>query len=178
MGISVDMFVKSFKANSKAKDKTFEEFINKHITTRYVPFITKSTICESIVKSCCNIKDGNHEIVKINSSNRYLFFTMKLIELYTDIEINITEENNLAVIYDKLAEIGAANVLLSAIPEDEYIEFSTILNMKMDDFRENEYSLTALLYNLKQSLSLSDEIITDVINSPEIKALIEETKTE
>ena len=174
MGISVDMFVKTYKANSKAKDKTFEEFINKHITTQYVPFLTKSVICDGIVQACCYVKDGNHKIVKIDSVSRYLFFVTKMIETYTDIEFNITEENNLAVIYDKLAEVGAVNVLLSAIPEDEYAEFSTILNMKMDDFRENEYSLTALLYNLKQSFSLSDEVITDVLNSPEIKKLIEE----
>lgn len=174
MGISVDMFVKTYKANSKAKDKTFEEFINKHITTQYVPFITKNVICDGIVSACCYIKEGDREIVKIDSPSRYLFFVTKMIETYTDIDFNITEENNLAVIYDKLNEIGAVDVLIAAIPEREYTEFSTILNMKMDDFRDNVYSPTALGYNLKKSIALSDEVITSALTSPEIKKLIKE----
>ena len=173
MGISVDMFVKTFKANSKAKEKTFEEFIEKHITTQYVPYLTKCTVCEGIVKACCYFKDGDREFVRIDSCNRYLFFTMKMIELYTDIEFNITEENNLAVIYDKLAEIGATKVLMAAIPEDEYVEFSAILSMKMDDFMDNQYSLTALAYDLKKSIDLSDEVLTDVLTNPEIKKMLE-----
>ena len=81
MGISVDMFVKTYKANCKAKDKTFEDFINKHITTHYVDFLTKSVHCDKIIEVTSHIKDGDREFVKINSVNRYLFFVMKLIEL-------------------------------------------------------------------------------------------------
>ena len=79
MGITVDMFVKTFKANVKAKDKTFEEFINKHITTKYVSYINKVAHCDSIVKATCHIKDGDREIIKVNSPNCIMFFKMKLI---------------------------------------------------------------------------------------------------
>ena len=85
---------------------------------------------------------------------------MRLIELYTDIEIDqekVWEE------YDKLNKVGAISTLMNAIPEVEYAEFSTILNMKMDDLRDNSYSVTALFYNLKNSLSISEEIINSVI---------------
>lgn len=170
MGISVDMFVKSFKANSKAKDKTFEEFINKHITTKYVDFITKSVYCDSIIKSTCFVKDGDREFIKFNSTSRYLFFVMRLIQLYTDIEI--TEEDVVSD-FDKLNEVGAINTLMQAIPESEYSEFSTLLNMKLDDLRDNEYSITAMLYNFKNSLTLSEEVINSVIN--ELKKQADET---
>ena len=169
MGITVDMFCKTYKANSKAKDKTFEEFIKKHITTEYVDYVTKVVYCKNIVKASCYIKDGDREFIKINSEKRYLFFVMRLIELYTDIEI---DEDNVVSEYDKLNKIGAIDVLMSAIPEKEYTEFSTLLNMEMDDFRDNEYSITALLYNLKNSFSLSEEIINSVI-----KDLTKETET-
>lgn len=168
MGISTDMFVKSYKANSKAKDKTFEEFIQRHITTKYVPYLTKYTYCESIVKTTCHIKDGEREIIKVNSAMQYIFFIMRLIQLYTDIEI---DEKKVVEEYDKLAEVGAIDTLVSAIPPSEYSEFSTLISMKMDDFRDNEYSLHALLYNIKESFSISEEVINSVIE--EIKNKVE-----
>lgn len=166
MGISIDMFVKTYKATSKAKDKTFEEFINKHITTKYVPFLTKEVYCESIVRATSYVNNGDTKLVKINSANRYLFFVMRLIELYTDIELSDYGNDNganLATDYDKLNEIGAIDVLVKAIPKSEYSEFTTLLNMKLDDLRDNEYSITALLYNLKNSLSISEDIINSAI---------------
>lgn len=168
MGISTDMFVKSYKANSKAKDKTFEEFIQRHIITKYVPYLTKYTYCENIVKTTCHIKDGKREIIKVNSAMQYIFFIMRIIQLYTDIEI---DEKKVVEEYDKLAEVGAIDTLVSAIPPSEYSEFSTLISMKMDDFRDNEYSLHALLYNIKESFSISEEVINSVIE--EIKNKVE-----
>ena len=162
MAISVDMFCKTYKANSKAKDKTFEDFIKKHITTKYISFIQKNVYCTSIVYNSCHKKDGDREFIEIDSVMRYMHFIMRLIDLYTDIEIT---PDTLVEDYDKLNEIGAIETLIAAIPESEYAEFSTILNMKLDDFRENEYSLTALLYNLKESFSLSEEIITSALET-------------
>ena len=171
---SIDNFIKIYMINSKAKDKTFEDFIKKHITTEYIDFITKCVYCDSIIKSTCYVKDGDKEFVKINSANRYLFFVMRLLQLYTDLDIN--NENPLDD-YDRLNKVGAIETLLAAIPGSEYTEFSTLLNMKMDDFRDNEYSITALLYNLKQSFSLSAEVITEALKSPEIKKLIKELQS-
>lgn len=171
--ISVDEFIKQFKVNSKAKETTFKDFMKKHLTTEYVDFLTKCVYCDNIVKSTCHIKDGEREFVRINSATRYLFFVMRLIDLYTDIEIN---KENPVNDYDKLNEVGAIEALIATIPEAEYTEFSTLLNMKMDDFRDNEYSITALLYNLKQSVSLSGEVITEALKSPEIKKFIKELK--
>ena len=160
MGISVDMFCKTYKANSKAKDKTFEEFIKKHITTEYVDYMTKYTYCDLIIKSSSYAKDGEISFIKINSSMRLLFFKMRLIELYTDIDI---DDENVVNEYDKLNKIGAIDVIISAIPEKEYSEFSKLLNMRMDDFRDNEYSIIALLYDLKMNFNLSKEVINSVI---------------
>lgn len=160
MGITVDMFIKTYKANSKTKDKTFEEFIQKHITTTYVDFMTKNVYCDSIIKASTTIKDGDREFIKINSASRYIFFVMRLIQLYTDIELN---NDDIISEYDKLNEVGAISVLMYAIPESEYAEFEEILNMKLDDFMTNEYSITALLYNLKQSFNISEEIINSVL---------------
>ena len=166
MGISIDMFIKAYKANSKAKDKTFEEFIDKHITTKYVPFLKKEAYCDAIVRSTSFVKEGDIELVEINSASRYLCFIMRLIDLYTDIELSdYSGDNgaNLATDYDKLNEVGAVNVLLSAIPEAEFTEFNSLLKLKLDDLYDNEYSVTALFYNLKKSLTISEDVINSAL---------------
>ena len=160
MGITVDMFIKTYKANSKAKDKTFEDFIDKHITTKYVPYMTKCVYCDSIIKTTCYTKIEDKEIVKINTPSRFLYFTMRLIELYTDIEF-MPEE--VVQTYDKLNEIGAIDTIIAAIPKAEYDEFDTLLKMKLDDFYSNVYSVTALFFNLKESFSISEEAIGEAL---------------
>ena len=158
--ISVDAFIREYGVAAKQKGSAMDSFIDKHITTKYIDFIRKSVICDGIVDSTCHIVDGDRKLVKVNSANRYLFFVMKLIENYTDIEFANEE---VVETYDKLNEIGAIDVIVGSIPKSEYSEFQTILNMKMDDFRDNEYSLTAFLYNLKESFSISEEVINSVI---------------
>lgn len=168
MGISIDAFIREFKVAAKQKDSAMELFIKKHITTQYVPFLTKVVYCRNIIDKTCYITDGKRKIIKINSENRYLFTIMRLIELYTDIEFgnyeNADENNNISVDYDKLNEVGAIDKILNAIPENEFREFNNIMDMKLDDFRDNEYSLTSLLYNLKESLSLSEEVVNSVLD--------------
>lgn len=161
MGISTDMFIKTYKANMKAKDKTFEDFINKHIVRNYIGFIEKNVYCDTIIESTCYVKDGNKKIIKMNSPLRYLFFTMRLIDLYTDIDI---DKSNIIAEYDKLNEAGIIEVLINVIPSSERAEFSTILNMKMDDLQDNEYSLTALAYDFKGSMLMSEDVINSAMS--------------
>lgn len=156
--ISIDAFLREYGVVAKQKGTAMETFIKKHIVTDYIDFIQKSVICDSIVKATCHAKEGDIEFVQINSANRYLFFIMKIIDLYTDIEINVSE-GNLAEQYDKLNKVGAVENILGCVPGKEYEEFNTLLNMKLDDLRDNEYSITALLYNLKKSFSLSSDAI-------------------
>lgn len=166
--ISVEMFVKTYKAQVKGKDETFQEFIKKHVVNEYVDYLTKDAYCSKIVELSTHVQDGEHTIIKVNSTVRYMLFVMRLIELYTDIDINF-EDAQFIKQYDELNKIGAIDTLISAIPEGEYTEFSMLLNMRMDDFRDNEYSVTAILYNLKQSLSLSNEIVDAVFKELENK---------
>ena len=170
--ISVEMFCKNYKAQEKGHDRTFMDFLKKHIVVDYIPYMQKDAICAGLIKATCHVKVGNEnnerEIIKINSGNRYLLFIMRLIQLYTDIDI---EEKHVVEQYDELKKIGAIDVLINGIPENdfeciphsEYTEFTTLLNMKLGDFIDNEYNTTALLYNMRQSFSLSEEVITSAL---------------
>ena len=170
MGITVENFIKVYKANSKAKDKTFEDFIKKHITVQYVKLSEKDVWCDSIISSTCYTTVGDKKIVKMNTVARHICFTMTIINLYTDIDI-VFEGTKFLEQYDELNEIGAIEVLIGAIPETELEEFNILLNMKLNDLRDNEYSITALLYNLKNSLDISEEIIESAI-----KEILEDNK--
>lgn len=159
--ISLDAFLREYKVAAKQKDSAMENFIKKHITTDYINFLDKEVMCGSIVEATCH-DPNNRQIIKINSVGRYLLYVMRLIDLYTDIEVDFTESNFVKQ-YDELNKVGAFDILINSIPETERAEFDVILSMKMDDFKENEYSLTAFLYNLKQSLTLSEEVVNSVL---------------
>ncbi len=170
--ISIDGFLREYSVAAKQKGSAMEQFIKKHINNRYMNFLEKCVYCDSIVNASTHVKDGERQIVKLNTAMRFVAFTMRMIDIYTDIEIDFNEGNFIKQ-YDQLNKVGAIGVIIENIDKAEYSEFSTILNMKLDDFRDNEYSLTAFLYNFKESMSLSDEVLTDVI-----KKAIEEAKVE
>jgi hypothetical protein len=167
--IKVENFVRSYQVNSKTTGNTLEEFVRKHITTKYISTLQKDVYCTSIVETTCYVKDGEKRFVKFNSLARYICFVMRLIELYTDIEIN---QDDIIGDYDALNKVGAINSIISAIPETEYAEFSTMLNMKVDDLRDNEYSVTAMLYDFKNSLAISEEVINAALKK--LEELIDE----
>ena len=156
--ISVEMFCNDYRSRIKRGDKSFEDFMEKHITTKYVPVLQKDAFCREIVRIANHMDDDNRNIVKINSFQGYVAFIMRLIDLYTDIEI-IFKDGEFINQYDQLNEIGAIIDIINHIPESEYTEFVMIRDMELSDLHENEYSTTALLYNLKQSVSLSEEVI-------------------
>lgn len=161
--ISVDAFLREYGIAAKQKDSAMETFIKKHIVVDYVNFINKEDVCNRIVEVTCHSEILNKRIVIINSPARYILFIMNLISLYTDIDIIF--EDGLINQYDKLNKAGAISVLIDAIPEAEYSEFNTILNMKIDDFMNNEYSLISVLRNFKEELSISKDNINSVIET-------------
>ena len=173
--INVDGFLREYSVAAKQQGSAMDAFIKKHIVTDYIGIAAKVAQCDAIVKNTCYVKDGDHTFIKFNSVTRYIWFVMKLIELYSDVEINA---DDLVGDYDKLNKAGAIMELIAGIPESEYSEFSTILNMKLDDLRDNEYCVAALLYNFKESLSLSEDVIKNVLSSPEIKDLIQQIKND
>lgn len=170
--ITVDAFLREYGVAAKQKGSAMETFIKKHIVTQYVPYLEKDVLCTRIIYATC-YADKDRKIIKFNTPGRLLLFNMNLINLYTDIEISF-ENDETTKQYDKLMEVGAIYLLINAIPKTEYTEFVTLLNMKLDDLRDNEYSLEALLYDLKKSFSISEDIINSALE--ELKKQVETTE--
>lgn len=161
--ISVDAFLREYGVAAKQKGTAMETFIKKHIVTEYVSYIDKDVICTRIMYATC-YADKDRRIVKFNTPTRQILFNMNLIDLYTDIEISFKDDETIKQ-YDKLMSSGAIYLLINAIPEAEHMEFSTLLDMKIDDLISNEYSLTAILYNLKETIGISSEVIGAAIEA-------------
>ena len=70
---------------------------------------------------------------------------MTLIKFYTDIEYDESDNAKFAEEYDKLASVGAIDLIPAALPSSEVKEFDTLLNMVVNDYFENSRSVAAIL---------------------------------
>lgn len=156
MSITVEELIKKCKSNPKYD-------LSKHLKTKYIPYIEKISTCETIIELTSHKDDGKRRLVSINTPARYILFITKLISLYTDIEIRFDKAENVKQ-YDALAEADLIDQIVGIIPSEEFETFNLVLNMVLDDFRDNEYSITALLYNFKESLHISEELIEEIVN--------------
>ncbi len=154
--MTIEELIKKTKSNQKFDFK-------KVIKKQYVPYIEKLTECNRIIEATCHKTVDGRKFISINTPARYLMFVMRLVDIYTDIDIAF-EGTKATDAYDLLQENGLLSPILDAIPKGEYSEFSTLLDMVLDDFRDNEYSITSMLYNFKESLHISEELVNEIID--------------
>ena len=137
------MTIKEFVGYYKmAKDDAKEKTCKDRIKTTYIPILTKIAECSHLIDITTEMKndaDGT-VIFKLNTPGRYIGFSIKLISLYTDLEIN--EGLALYEDFDELNKCGALDMLLSCIPQHEYKEFNTLLSMSLEDYMSNNRDLT------------------------------------
>ena len=126
-----------------AKDKKAE--CAKRVKNKYVPFTTKIAECSKIVKATMDYNG----VPNVTTPMRFLLFHMTLLKFYTDLELSddvITE-------YDLLNEAGTldgtdgTDGLIGSLPVHEYKEFTTLLNMCVDDYISNNRDLVAYIEN-------------------------------
>lgn len=126
------------------------------LTTEYVPYITKIAECKNIAEITSHKEVAGKKIFSIDSPIRHLWYIMKIVDLYTDIEF---EPNDIADAYDILMQNGVLDALFSGeeqiIPNGELVEFKQVMDMVMDDLYENEHSVSSILCGLKDSLGMT-----------------------
>lgn len=151
-----------------------EKYIKDNIKDEYVPYTMKVNICENIVKFTTKkkVNDGEKEkeIFYLDSANRYLLFQMRLIETYTDIKfsdgIDAIKE------FELLDKYGINDLIIANIPEREYVNFKTILDMKIDDASVNENNFIQYIDTkidaIKLALDAFDDSFVNMLNDPKI----------
>ena len=139
--MKVEEFIGYFRM---AKDKGAE--CKKRVVKKYIPFAEKMAKCQNLAQSTMEYKETPEAVPvhKQNTISRYILFAVNLIRSYTDIEIS---DDEFISSYDALKEAGAFEILIQSIPEDERKEYTSLLNMAVDDYIANERDLVSYFEN-------------------------------
>lgn len=153
--MKVNEFVEEYKQH---KDK--DEYIKKHILLdKYVPYVEKITRCKNIIDKTMYTELNGEKVFKKNSTSQYLLYTLTLIDLYTDLDIDF---KNLLDEYDELEKYALITPIISFINENELQTWQTISNMIIDDLMVNTRSIVSWIDNKIDILSLMMNSIQDI----------------
>jgi hypothetical protein len=134
--------------NKPVSDNLKKTYLKDNLQTKtYIAFTEKLSKAKRIAKITTHEynKDGKETgNIRVDSVARYLLFTLNIIDMYTNIDINFS---NTAAEYDLLAENGLVKEILSMIPENEVSDFKILLDMSVDDIMANELSTQAFISN-------------------------------
>lgn len=113
---------------SKTKDATaaqMQALLKKHIKVKnYISIKDKKELVDKIVNECVFVEDG---IKKIDSIEKYIVFTMRTIEEYTNLELSDDIEND----YDALCEARILGDIVDLF-KPEYDDIMVLLKMRCD----------------------------------------------
>ena len=139
--MKVNEFIEKY---NDAKDK--DQFLTECVKGDYVPYHEKMTDCDYIILATTKFDDK----FRINSPMRFMLFVTTLLSRYTE----IGEDEDILTMFETLDENNLIDLIISKIPEKEYTSYNTILNMELDDYMENNRSLSSILEGLGASLEL------------------------
>lgn len=138
--ITVADFVKGYTQISNDKNK--EMFIKKHFVDKYIPYEEKCSICKRIIDASMTTDVAGKKVFRQDTTARYMLYSLNIIDLYTDITIDYTKALEQFNLLDKYNLI---DVLYLNIPGSDKQKMDTILQMKLDDYYENERSTTGFI---------------------------------
>lgn len=111
--------------NKALKPEQKQELAKKTLEVKnYMSIKDKKQLVQDIVDECILYEDG---IFKFNEIEKYVCFTMKTIEAYTNLELSDDIEND----YDMLCEAGMLNPAIETML-GEYDNVKVLLQMKCD----------------------------------------------
>ena len=142
--MTVKEFVESYGSARTAAAK--DVILKKLHVKEYVDVLQKMTAIQLVVSKANAKYDDNGNVIekKFNSIMQHISFTVAIVQLYTDLEIDFKREenpDNVFVIYDMLTKSGLIDKIISIIGEKEIGECMLFLNMASSDFAQNEMSL-------------------------------------
>lgn len=141
--------------------------VKAHITTDYLPYTHKMTVCNSIIQIAdykeIPLPDGTtKKYFAPNTAQRYFLFILQLIKDYTDIicvsnDIDTTDDAAVASAmmnaFDRFEHAGVTPILIEMLG-DEYTSLHTVLDMRVNDTAFIESSLPSYLDTKIDTISL------------------------
>lgn len=103
-----------------------------------------------------------------NNINRYLakeLMNLYIVIMYTNISFTEKQKENEYKLYDILKSNQVIETVIKAIPQQEYLELQTLLEMLIEDEKNMNKSIAGAINNLLENLPKSAEAAQDIINS-------------
>lgn len=144
---------------------------SQRIKMKYMPYSEKCTLVKTIIDATSYTEMNGKKVYKRNTASMLFVFTMKLIEMYTDLEF---DKNEVVSVYDTLMETGLMNQLMSQIPEEEVSILRGMLDMQRDDEEMNTRSLISFFETKADAVQIMMDGLSSVLNRPEVQAKISE----
>ncbi|SFU36171.1 hypothetical protein [Butyrivibrio sp. INlla21] len=144
--MNVKEFIDEF---NKSQNK--DACVKKHITTSYIPYTTKVSICNKIATTTTHKTVQGKEVFSIDSSMRYMLFVCSVIDKYTDLDLGKGAERMNG--FDLLEQYNVMYFISSCLG-DEYKRLETVLKMKVEDIYSNERDFASFLETKLDALSI------------------------
>ena len=127
----------------------------------YLPFLEKKALAERVIEKSVVEENG---CMRINEIDKYLHFTVAVIEAYTNLEFN--EDFEVAAQeYDELVQCNKLNAIIGMF-ETEYKTVLELVGMEADYVMQKtsvEYQFTAFLYGISGMMDgLSDVLVKKI----------------
>lgn len=149
------------------KAEQIQAFLKKELNVKeYLSIKAKKELVENIVDACILYADG---IFKFDDIDKYICFTMKVIEAYTGLELSSDMEED----YDMLCEAKLLNPVIDTF-KAEYDEVNILLQMKCEYvLHENtiEAQLGRFFENVTDKLDLLVKALSEQVSNFDMKNL-------
>lgn len=142
--------------NKLLKPEQFAEVIKKAIETKgYMSIKSKKELIKNIIDDCILYEDGMY---KFDDIEKYICFTMKTIEAYTNLELSDDIEED----YDAICESNLLEVVLNTFKK-EYDDVSILLQMQCEYILSQNTIEAQIGKFLNELLDKTDDLV-DVLS--------------
>ena len=139
--------------NKMLKIDQLEAVLKKKLEVKeYISIKSKKNLVDDIVNECILYEDG---IFKFNDIEKYICFTMRVIEAYTNLELSSDLEEE----YDLLCESKLLESIINTFKK-EYDDVNILLQMKCDYVLSNN-TLAAQVGRFFDGILEKLDIVTD-----------------
>lgn len=162
---------------NEAKQKN--AFVNKHIVTNYITYETKISLARNIVEVSMYKYINEKKRFIPNTPVRYMLFVQALINSYTDLEWDKTDDGALSISesFNNLEKNGLIEIIIAAIGDD-VTKFTTVLNMVVDDTIDTNRSIVPFLETKFEAISMLLDTFSQALENSEIKEKINQMLAE
>ena len=169
--MNINEFIEYMKKNTNRtmKEDQFMSVAKKALDVKkYIPIGEKKNLIDRIINQCIYYTDG---VYKIDSIEKYVCFTMYIINAYTNLELSENIESD----FDLLSESDLLPIVVGAIGK-EYDDMNILLQLKCDDILVDnsvEAQCGKLCTYIVDSLDMLQDNIGTFADNLQIKKLFE-----